>query len=333
MRKYLRATCPTEYNSTANTETYTLGYTFSRPDNDWLNLSLKGYISKTSLDQSEVLTPADTRSFDLETIGFDVNNTSRFNTGALWHAVTYGGDGFHDRVNNAASNPGDDAPLFTPSGEREAFGTFVQDEVRYANWLRVIGALRYDTYSLDGNGVSSDGDHLSPKITVGVTPIKGIEVYGTYAEAYRAPAITETLISGVHPGFPFEFLPNPDLEPEVAHNAEAGVNVQYNSVFMAGDAFRAKAAIFHNDVDNYIDQFFDVTNPAFPFGALSYQNVGRAELDGAELEATYDWGSGFTTLSGTHIRGKNADNNTPLLNVPADRIASTVRFSDSSTIG
>jgi hemoglobin/transferrin/lactoferrin receptor protein len=327
---------PTEYDSTARSNTYTLGYTFSRPDNDWLNLAVKGYVTTTSLDQSEVLAPQFTRSFDLETIGFDVNNTSRFNTGSLWHSVTYGGDGFHDRVTSAATDPTDDASLFTPSGEREAFGAFVQDEVRFQSWLRVIGALRYDTYSLNGGGVSSDGDRLSPKITVGVTPIKGIEIYGTYAEAYRAPAITETLISGVHPGFPFEFLPNPDLKPETARNSEIGVNVQYNSVLLPGDAFRAKADYFHNNVDNYIDQFFDVTNPAFPFGALSYQNIGRAELDGAEIEATYDWGSGFTTLSGAHIRGWNADTDTPLLTVPADRIASTIGlrfFDDRLTIG
>src|SRR5262249_7607102 len=153
---------------------------------------------------------------------------------------TYGGDGFHDDVRNAVTDPNDDAAAFTPSGQRQAFGTFIQDEARFSDWLRVIGALRYDTYSLSGNGVSSDGDHLSPKITGGVTPIKGIEVYGPYAQAYRAPAITETLISGVHPGFPFEFLPNPNLQPEVAHNAEVGVNVQYNSILTRGDAFRLK---------------------------------------------------------------------------------------------
>ena len=317
---------PTEYDSTAHNDTYTLKYTFSRPDNDWLDLAIKGYISTTSLDQTDLSDASAIRGFDLKTIGFDVNNTTRFSTAGMWHAVTYGADGFHDRVESSSSDPSDDAALFTPSGDREAFGAFVQDEVRFTPWLRAIGALRYDTYNLDGNGVSSDGDRLSPKITVGVTPVKGIEVYGTYAEAYRAPAITETLISGVHPGFPFDFVPNPDLEPETARNSEVGVNVKYDSIFMRGDTFRGKAAYFHNNVDNYIDTTFvpPFTDPAHPFGALSYQNVGRAKLEGAEIEATYDWGTGFTSLSGTHIRGKNDDLGVPLLNVPADRISSTI---------
>ena len=111
-----------------------------------------------------------------------------------------------------------------------------------------------------------------------MTPIKGIEIYGTYAEAYRAPAITETLISGVHPGFPFEFLPNPDLKPETARNSEIGVNVQYNSVLLPGDAFRAKADYFHNNVDNYIDQFFDVNKSRVSIrrSELSEHRTGRA---------------------------------------------------------
>lgn len=329
---------PSEYDSTANNETYTLKYTFSRPDNDWLDLAVKGYISTTSLDQTKLTNAAAMRSFNLETIGFDINNTSRFSTAGLWHALTYGADGFRDHVTNSATDPNDDAALFTPSGNREAFGAFVQDEVRFTPWLRAIGALRYDSYNLDGNGVSSDGDRLSPKITVGVAPVKGIEVYGTYAEAYRAPAITETLISGVHPGFPFDFVPNPDLEAETAKNAEVGVNVKYDSIFTRGDSFRGKAAYFHNNVENYIDTTFipPFTDPAHPFGALSYQNVGLAKLEGAEVEATYDWGTGFTSLSGTHIRGKNDDLGVPLLNVPADRISSTIglRFLDEKlTVG
>ena len=36
----------------------------------------------------------------------------------------------------------------TPSGERVAYGAFIQDLLRYQSWLEVIGALRYDGYSL-----------------------------------------------------------------------------------------------------------------------------------------------------------------------------------------
>ena len=58
--------------------------------------------------------------------------------------------------------------------------------------------------------MSSGGTHLSPKLTIGITPIGGIEFYGTYAQGYRAPSVTETLIEGVHPFPSFTFLPNPE---------------------------------------------------------------------------------------------------------------------------
>jgi hemoglobin/transferrin/lactoferrin receptor protein len=101
--------------------------------------------------------------------------------------------------------------------------------------------------------VSSGGTHLSPKLTIGITPIRGIEFYGTYAQGYRAPSVTETLIQGVHPFPSFTFLPNPNLIAETAHDWKAGVNLKYDNVFRAGDSVRGKGAVFTNLVDNFID--------------------------------------------------------------------------------
>ncbi|WP_353653274.1 TonB-dependent receptor domain-containing protein, partial [Escherichia coli] len=71
--------------------------------------------------------------------------------------------------------------------------------------------------------MKNEGSRLSPKITVGVTPWQPVTFYASYAEGYRAPALTETLIDGFHPP-PLSagrFFPNPDLKPEIAHNIEA----------------------------------------------------------------------------------------------------------------
>ena len=86
-----------------------------------------------------------------------------------------------------------------PIGVRTVSGAFVQWKAQHSTWLEVITALRYDNYKLDGGGFHSDGDRASPKATVGITPLRGFTVYGTYAEGYRAPAVTETLIFGLHP--------------------------------------------------------------------------------------------------------------------------------------
>jgi hemoglobin/transferrin/lactoferrin receptor protein len=81
--------------------------------------------------------------------------------------------------------------------------------------LRVLGALCEDGYHLSGGGVSSGGTHLSPKLTIGITPIRGIEFYGAYAQGYRAPSVTEPLIEGVHPTPSFTFLPTQTSSPRL----------------------------------------------------------------------------------------------------------------------
>src|SRR6185295_12533029 len=106
--------------------------------------------------------------------GFDAFNTSRFDTGPFSHALTYGGDGVHDFVRNDDAAGGFGTAL-TPSGKRQLAGAFVQDEARYGNFLRVVAAARYDSFQLDSPRAHADGERVSPKATIGLTPLPGIE--------------------------------------------------------------------------------------------------------------------------------------------------------------
>lgn len=286
----------------------------------------------------------DPRSFSIDTKGFDLHNTSRFVTGDLRHAVTYGGDFFLDEVQNQDATGG--AAVTTPSGERSVAGGFVQWKGNYATWLEAIAAVRYDTYRLDGGGVSASRDHVSPKGTLGITPIRGVTVYGTYAEGYRAPAVTETLVAGAHPpfavGFPnlFTFLPNPDLRPEVGRTKEIGVNLKYDNVLLPGDRFRAKLNVFRNDVEDYIElvnfgppvTFCPAPFPGCPpvpiitinpTSLAQYQNIGDARIEGVEFEGNYDAGDWFVGLSGQRIRGEEVATGIPLGTIQPDQVATT----------
>lgn len=289
------------------------------------------------------------RSFNAETEGFDVFNTSRFTaTDGVKVALTYGLDGFRDTVKTSdALGSGDE---FTPSGERNIWGSFVQSKITFFDIVDVIGAVRYDDYELDGNGVNVQDDHVSPKITVAVTPTQGITVFGTWAEGFRAPALSETLMSGIHPAFAnFQLRPNPDLKPEVAENVEGGVNLKFDNVLTPGDKFRAKVVGFRNEVSNYIDLdevsggideitvsgFAPVPFPPFllpvSFGLpyfeddyIQYVNIGSATLEGIELEAFYDAGQWFAGVGAHRIRGKDDDTGLGLRSVPADQVTLTV---------
>lgn len=337
--------------------TYTLGYTLKPAETPLVDFSSKIYYSTTTNKQtylapdSEGVYPAlgvvagDADQDTIDTYGFDVHNTSRFATGVVRHALTVGVDGVLDQV-HTTDDAGGYISALTPSGQRTLAGGFVQDELTYGDWLRVLGALRYDSYSLNGDGVSSSGTHLSPKLTVGVTPIRGFEIYGTYAEGYRAPSVTETLIAGVHPYPAFTFLPNPDLKPEVAHNFEAGVNLKYDNVWRQGDTVRGKFTAFTNRVNNFIDLGTTSSStlvnfiPGLPnsycaflppgtcayLSDYQYQNVSQAQLDGVEMEGAYDWGRGVVSFAGSAVNGKDLTTGYSLYSVAPYRFSTTVAF-------
>jgi hemoglobin/transferrin/lactoferrin receptor protein len=318
----------TRRDTLVQNEQYTLGYTFARPDVPLVDFSAKIYNVRTSLTQNRIGL-SEFRTFDIETNGFDATNTSRFSFGAIKLALTYGADGFRDTV--ATTDSAGSANLFTPSGERTVAGAFVQSHASFFDTVDIIAALRYDAYELSGDlqgggTLGTDGSRASPKLTVGYTPIKGITLFGTYAEGYRAPAITETLISGVHPpgGPPFEFLPNPNLRPEVAHNLEGGVNLKFNGIFKREDGFRGRAVVFRNQIDDFIDPtLIPAGPPPFPF---QYRNISQATIEGIELEGMYDARSWFFGLAAHRIRGTNEDTGEGLYSIPADRVTLTAGF-------
>jgi hemoglobin/transferrin/lactoferrin receptor protein len=361
------STAGARFDNNVTTGTYTLGYKFKSPDTPLIDFDSKIYYSTTQNRQTFVapdaegvysalgVMPGAPLEDKIDTYGFDIHNTSRFSTGAINHALTVGGDGVLDRV-HTFDDAGGYVGALTPSGRRTLSGAFIQDEMSYGGWLRVLGAVRYDDYQLSGGDVSSSGQHVSPKLTIGVTPIRGLEFYATYAEGYRAPSVTETLIEGVHPFPAFDILPNPDLLPEVAHNLEGGANLRYDDVFKPGDSFRGKATIFTNRVNNYIDiepvgapylvpfipgapSSLCGSDPelCFPITSYQYINVAKARLEGVELEGAYDWGRGFVSVAGSAINGKNLVDGTDLATVAPYRVSTTLAFrflnDNSLTVG
>jgi hemoglobin/transferrin/lactoferrin receptor protein len=315
-------------------------YTFSRPDNPWLNLKATVYSTTTDTQQTRVSGTAaqigQSRFFKINTTGFDVSNTTKFDLGGPTLALTYGGDLFEDTVRTQdLFGNGDET---TPSGKRKVYGAFAQAHLKWS-MVDVIGAVRYDAYELESATRNSSGDRVSPKLTLGITPVTGLQLYGTYAEGYRAPSITETLVEGLHPApAAFRFVPNPDLRPEIGRTLELGVNLKYDSVFIQGDRLRGKASIFRNDVRDFIDGVY--TDPGAPCGSpvpgacddafFIYRNIANARLTGVEGELAYDARAWFVSVSGSSVRGDNRTNGQPLTSVYPDKLAfgAGLRFLD-----
>jgi hemoglobin/transferrin/lactoferrin receptor protein len=373
------------YRTDVKNYTTTLGWKYSQPDDRLFDWDGKVYWNRTENDQVKIAnttnTPnvafcgpgipgnpvtgcvGSTRGYLIDTVGFDLHNTSRFETGDWRHAVTYGVDAFQDRV--TTNDPRGTSDVTTPGGTRTVSGGFVQWKANYTSMLEVVGALRYDNYRLESGTTSSGGDRLSPKITIGLLPTAIVTPYVSYAEGYRAPSITETLVNGQHvaatagdtffrcpsgtpgPGADstFCFVPNPNLRPEVGKTKEIGFNVRKNDLFLAGDSFRGKFNVFRNEVSDYIDlvNFGPVTLfpsgpppaplfPAQPF--FQYQNIAEARIQGFEAETMYDANTWFFGLAGTFQTGKNLRTNLGLYSIPPQKITTTagVRLFENTLI-
>ncbi|RVC23755.1 TonB-dependent receptor, partial [Mesorhizobium sp. M7A.F.Ca.CA.004.04.2.1] len=345
--------------------TFTARYNITDEDKSWLDLHINTSYNKTNLDLTSlvplnrfdpstglpvVLPAGSTSRFDIGTTSIDIWNTSRFETAGIAHELTYGGDWAGDKVETGGTAGGDS--FYTPSGKRNVSGAYVQDKLTW-EWLEVIAGLRYDNYSLKDDTHETSGDRLSPRITVGVSPfdsasLAGLQFYGTYAEGYRSPSLSETLISGRHPaGVTFPFLPNPNLRPETGKTVEFGVNYKQDDILEAGDALRIKAAYFNNDVEDYIDGVtlsrFDPTagcpsGPGIPI-CFQYQNFAKAKIDGFELEGVYDAGWGYAGLSASITNGHTIsykDVRADLLTIPSSQVTAQLglRFlEDKLTVG
>jgi len=320
------STSPTlsRYDADTSNQTYTASYTWKPDDNRLIDFEANAYYNRTRADQFQVWPAAsfgNSRYYDVSTAGFNLRNSSRFDAWDIAHTLTYGLDYYELTGNSDASHFG--------AGEQQGYGGFVQWQGDYHEWLQLIAAVRYDGYQLDGEtrtkppvDASISGSRWSPRLTVGVTPVAGFQVYGTYSEGYRAPGLQDVFRGGGAHGAGDTYVPNLLLEPETARSWEAGVNLKYDDVFTAGDLLRAKVNVFYTNVDDYID--VDLTT--LPRTAI---NIGDARLKGFEAEGVYDYGWGFVNLSGAVIDAKvlngvyagQALNNTPL-----DRFAATLGF-------
>ncbi|CAN5231303.1 TonB-dependent hemoglobin/transferrin/lactoferrin family receptor [soil metagenome] len=373
------------YDTNVKNYTNTLNWKYAKPDDKIFDFDVNLYWNRTEQEQTKtysnrittganppfsgaVCTLAnpgdaitgcvgDQRSYLLDTYGLDIHNTSRFETGAWNHAITYGGDIFQDKV--SLTDPRGNSEVTTPSGKRTVSGAFAQWKATYPSIIEIVGALRYDNYQLESSSTTSSGDRLSPKITVGLLPSGVVTPYVSYAEGYRSPTTTETLIAGAHTaaaGAPvflcpdgtsgmFCFLPNANLRPEVGKNKEIGVNLKKNDILTAGDSFRGKLNLFRNDIDDYIvAQVFDGNPTQFPFGPppapgfltsyYQYQNTPHARIQGFEMETMYDAQRWFAGVSVTLQEGKDTTTNIGLYSVQPQKITTTagVRFFDNTLI-
>lgn len=307
---------------------FSLKYEFEDPANDWLKPKLHVYYNNTDVREEDIsgTNAGRVQVREIETIGFNADNQSVLNLSeAQKHTFSYGFEIYRDKQTGTISGGGTRPGV--PNADATNYGLYVQDEVDVRTDIGrflIIPAARFDAYrSSDDAGNSQDESRVSPKLSVSYMPTENFMVYGSYAEAFRAPNLTEIYSSGQHfpavpPMFPANFfVPNPDLKPETVTTYEIGAGLNFDNVTGRNDRAYLKGAYFISDGKDFITQDVDVFA-----GTTMNVNVPEARLTGFELEGLYQLNPVTAKLGLTYVEAEDKTNGTYLSNsIPLTLVA------------
>ena len=185
---------------------------------------------------------------------------------------------------------------------------YVQDEWLASPRWTIIPSVRWDHSDVFGSEVTG-------KLGTTYKINKGLRFKANVGSAYRAPTASELYFDWRHTPAArvnVHIVGNPDLKPEKALNFDLGIEGERGKTF-------GKLTYFHNKVEDLIN--VNVVNTVIPgpppptiLSTGTYQNIDSATIQGIELEAKQDLGSGFA-LRGlyTYLDAQDDKTNTRLM--------------------
>jgi hemoglobin/transferrin/lactoferrin receptor protein len=291
---------------------YGLSYHFSPQDsqfNKWIELTSIIYRSEYDISTRRLSDNRLDQTY-FSTNGIDTYNTAKLGDfGKLTTGVEYFQDGQKGYRNGAIRT-------LLGTGEDSNIGFYLEHEITLWDRLTIIPGVRFDHYQLrpgDPALVSRDRNHWSPKIGANYRVNDEFSFYGSVAESFRTPTLTELYATGSLGG-PLTLVPSPNLEPEIAVNKEIGMRYKKASAIATNDAISLKLSVFQNDIKDFIEQ----TLTGF---TAQYRNDAQARLRGIELEGSYRISNYNFILSAGAVRGENETLGTDLAGIPGDRVS------------
>lgn len=326
-----------EVNRLSRSRTLQSKVEFNPASSKAVDASLVVYQTENRVEEPETVSGRLTTR-DVDTLGFKLDNTSRFNVGSATAVkFTYGTDIYRDEQIGDDSASANGARGGVPNATSNFFGLFAEAEIdigkpgRGLGQLSLIPGIRYDTFkTTSALDAPVDATAFSPKIAAAYKPVEWFNLFGNYGKAFRAPSFNEAYSIGTHFAIPLpggvvanEFITNPNLAPEEAIGWEAGAGFKFDNVLFTDDKFQIKGSYWRNNVENLID--LEVKNDlgnislgcfGVPFqppcvggaaAGLTSQNVNvaNAELEGIDIEATYDSKYLFLRSTYTQIEGRD----------------------------
>lgn len=318
-------------------DSYRINYDLAPTNRDWLDLHAVVYRNDVGVDEFRLDDDRRDRT-DFRTDGLDVYNTSRFAfIGSRDASLTYGFEHYTDTQSGLRN--GVQRPEF-PDAEARYAAFYLQAQLPLTERLELVPSVRRDSFNYVSDGVFADRDEarVTPRLSLGFKATDDVYLWAAWAEAFRAPNLTELYASGVHFVAPIgpgqlvinEFVSTPNLRPEQARSVEAGLRWRTQ---VDGFSSILSATAFQSSVEDYVEQYvifiagaphYDPASDTLIFpGITSNRNVD-ASLQGAEL--SYEWWADDWSGSviGTLINGENDDSGVGLASLAQSNVVLAV---------
>ncbi len=282
---------------------YSVGY---KKDFDDISLNIKYYnnTSDTHTDQFEY-----THKMRDDTLNAEINIASFDN-----NFIVFGGEYRKEKYRKKYDDSADDSTKgFEDSIDYTS--VYLQDEIEIgSSTILTIGA-RYDKHERFGG-------ELSPKANLVYKLSDNSRLKAGYGHGFSAPTVTQnsgayTVAIPVKLTFPMifhRFHGSDDLKPEKSDTFEIGYDYQKNDLSFI-------ATYFHTELTDLIDTEYtgDTVNFPITYKEYLYSNVGKARIDGVELEFTQNNISDIVdvSLNYTYLNTENKDTKEELSNRPA----------------
>lgn len=227
-----------------------------------------------------------------------------------------------------------------PDTDTMQAGFYAQDTARYGR-LRLIPALRFDTYHLEPNPDADfarsnksnfaveeqDKFAISPKFGATFDLTDQLRLFGQYAHGFRAPPYDTANFGFSNPVYYYEILPNGNLKPETSNGFEGGLRGRFDN----GSSFQVSS--FYNLYNNFIDTVTVGTSPE-GLTQFQYQNLSNVRIWGAEAKADWRFATQWTLFGSlAYAHGENEDTGTALDSVDPFTAIAGIRYENENGWG
>ncbi|EAO3467357.1 TPA_asm: TonB-dependent hemoglobin/transferrin/lactoferrin family receptor [Salmonella enterica subsp. houtenae serovar 16:z4,z32:-] len=297
-----------------------LSYKLAPQGNDWLSAESTVYWSEARINAQNL---DNTNEYSEQTTkGGKVENRSRLFTDSFAsHLLTYGGEYYRQEQKPGGATTG------FPEAKIDFSSGWLQDEITLRDLpVTLLGGTRYDNYRGSSDGYADvDADKWSSRAGMTISPIDWLMLFGSYAQAFRAPTMGEMYNDSKHFSigrfYTNYWVPNPNLRPETNATQEYGFGLRFDNLMLSDDALEFKASYFDTNAKDYISTTVDFAART----TMSY-NVPNAKIWGWDVMTKYTADLFSLDLAYNRTRGKNTDTGEYISSINPDTVTSKLNI-------